>query len=522
MLATLSKKSKNVISLLLALVLLALPLTMNAFADTYDLETDNFAELKTFLESAGGGSYSILIKSDINFEGDTISLNGKTLSLSFASASGAALIQSGGARHFTINGAFVTMSFDSGLTLSGSSVGGGIEMNGNSTLTFSGKLVNCTAEKGGAIYTDGGALTISGSSFSGNSAKVGGALYVTGSCALNVSSTVFSGNSATSETEGSEHADEPFGGGAAALGENVTASFSACSFSGNSAVERGGAIDLLRVYHFYNKDCQNCLAYYNKLTLSGCSFSGNSLRDGRASYLDSADNPELYEIYMSKVSSNGSVSAYSMAYNNLDVCYVSDFKAPEPPPIVRPEYSLTLEDGLSFPVSDTYPEKIDRSISWEELSQKLKPTVYDSSGKSVPASVKLSCEGYETAVNYWKPGEYEINVSADFSLSGFSYTKKLTVKLEVVDETPPELEIEKKIVTLLEGHTYASLDEILELAGYTARDNTAETPEVYARILAYDFSEINWYEPSEYGVYVYARDSSGNEAQRANFILVVS
>jgi predicted outer membrane repeat protein len=82
-----------------------------------------------------------------------------------------------------------------------------------------------TNDFGGAIFNDGGMLTVTNSTFSGSSAPGGGAIYED-SGSLTVSSSTFSGNTAAT-----------FGGAIFALGTvNVTNS----TFSANTAGEDGG------------------------------------------------------------------------------------------------------------------------------------------------------------------------------------------------------------------------------------------------------------------------------------------
>lgn len=514
------QKIRIALSMLLVALMLAAPLT--AFADTevYNLEMESLADLEKFLSDSGGGAYSILVKNNIDFGESVLELTGISVSLSFTAEAPVSFNQSGTARHMVISGGSVGITLNN-VSLDGSGTGGGIEVKNSATLSFSGAIKNCTAEKGGAIYASGGSLTITGSSFIGNSAKVGGAIYLGSDSHLSAWNTSFSGNSATSVTAGG-NANEANGGGAAALEEGTYATFNSCTFTGNSATARGGAIDLLRVYHFNMIDCENCVPYYNDLTLTNCAFSGNSC--GSGGYLDAEDNPELYEIYGNKVTGLASASVYGCAYNNYDVCYISDFMPPAPPepPAIKPDYKLTVKEDLIFPVSDTYPEKIDRSLDWAEFAKLLEPKVYDLSGNEILTKVSLSCAEYESAVNYWRPGDYEITVEARFAVGIFQYEKTLKLKVTIEDTIAPVVKLGGKEIVLPRGQSCGDIDELLALVTYMAYDNTGESPEVYAKIVAFDFSEINWSEPSEYGVYVYARDLSGNEAVRTNFILKIA
>jgi hypothetical protein len=114
---------------------------------------------------------------------------------------------------------------------------------------------------GGGMRQSGGALTVSYSTFSGNSAPVvadvGGAIYASGQ-SLTISNSTFSGNSAGANGSG---------GAIYAYKSAVTASSS--TFSGNSAVSYGGAIEL-------NEG--------SALNATDSIFTGNSSQNGGAVY----------------------------------------------------------------------------------------------------------------------------------------------------------------------------------------------------------------------------------------------
>ena len=144
-------------------------------------------------------------------------------------------------------------------TFSGNSAsyGGGLE-NGNGTVsisnsTFSGNSAPGPAAlaSGGGLDNFGGTLSISNSTFSGNSASSGqgGGLSNYGGT-LSISNSTFSGNSAS------------YGGG---LSNGGPLSISNSTFSGNSASGGGGL--------FYNSN--------GELTISNSTFSGNSADSGQ-------------------------------------------------------------------------------------------------------------------------------------------------------------------------------------------------------------------------------------------------
>jgi hypothetical protein len=143
------------------------------------------------------------------------------------------------------------------LTISASTFSGNSAFNGGGcwnlgTLTISASILstNSAANYGGGCFNEG-TLTISASTFSGNAAAaVGGGCCNFG--ILTISASTFSGNSAAS-----------FWGGGCANGGTLT--ISASTFNGNSAAMYGGG----------------CLNYdYGTLTISASTFSGNSASSG--------------------------------------------------------------------------------------------------------------------------------------------------------------------------------------------------------------------------------------------------
>jgi CSLREA domain-containing protein len=134
---------------------------------------------------------------------------------------------------FTINsGKTVTIS---GLTISGGSVfasnGGGIYNGGTLTLTNSTVSGNTASGggSGGGIY-NGGTLTLTNSTISGNTASVGGGIFGEGG-ALTLTNSTLSGNTASS-----------FGGGIEL--ENGTLTLTNSTVSGNTSGSDGGGINL--------------------------------------------------------------------------------------------------------------------------------------------------------------------------------------------------------------------------------------------------------------------------------------
>jgi predicted outer membrane repeat protein len=171
-------------------------------------------------------------------------------------------------------------NFRSTLTLSNCTIngnsGGGIYSDGRQTGNSATLTVNNCAISGnsvhGGIWNDadsGGSATLSvnATTLSNNTAPgVGGGIFndgdTGGNATLSVNASTFNGNSATGNAS--------VGGGIFNDGNSgsVTATVSNCTFSGNSAMESGGAI-----YHS-GVDSPNA-----DLIVIGCTFSGNSVNE---------------------------------------------------------------------------------------------------------------------------------------------------------------------------------------------------------------------------------------------------
>jgi len=142
----------------------------------------------------------------------------------------------------------------SGLTIAGgnagSGSGGGIDNSGTLTVSGSTFTGNSAFFGGGGIFNSGTA-TVSGSTFTSNSAidGDGGGIYNGGTATVTVSDSTFTGNSA-------------FFGGGGGIDNYGTATVSDSTFTGNGAVY-GGGID-----------------NYGTATVSGSTFTSNSAIDG--------------------------------------------------------------------------------------------------------------------------------------------------------------------------------------------------------------------------------------------------
>ena len=147
-------------------------------------------------------------------------------------------------------------------------------------VTFSGNSLHGTYSEGGAIYNDaGGSVSITNSTFSGNSAGAGGGVYNYRGT-LDVTGSTFTGNNASGS--GGAIENTIFG--------DMTVTDS--TFSGNTAGNGGGGIDNFGTLDVTGSSFANNTAHVGAaivnnsgtLTLTGSTFSGNSAVNGGAIY----------------------------------------------------------------------------------------------------------------------------------------------------------------------------------------------------------------------------------------------
>jgi predicted outer membrane repeat protein len=155
--------------------------------------------------------------------------------------------------------------------------GGGIALQKNNAIvvtvsnsTFTG---NSAADFSGGIHVEAGTLNVTDSTFSGNSAPWGGVIYNYGT--LTVTNSTFSGNSASFNGGGIQNGgtltvmNSTFSGNSATLYGGAiitgggTATVTNSTFSGNSAAYGGG------LYNYYS-------ALSGTMTVTNSTFSGNS------------------------------------------------------------------------------------------------------------------------------------------------------------------------------------------------------------------------------------------------------
>ena len=196
----------------------------------------------------GGGSYQIF-----NITAGTVSISGLKLSSGISAGSGAAISQTAGS--LTVTGCEFANNT--------SSVEGGAIYAGGSLTVSSSTFTGNSSQSGGAIRATAG-LTLTNSTFSGNSATntvgLGGAVYATGTTAI--TNNTFSGN-----TVGSS------GAGAAIDHISGTATIANNIFDGNSPLAAifNNATANASYNVFYNNgggDCPSCTTNTNSVDAS--------------------------------------------------------------------------------------------------------------------------------------------------------------------------------------------------------------------------------------------------------------
>jgi hypothetical protein len=212
-----------------------------------------------------GGDYRIFTVNDVvnaTFDGLTITNgSGKSESKYGGIILGGGIYNDGGTLTVTNS------------TISGNSAtsGGGIYTDGGTLTVTNNTISGNSATSGGGIYTDGGTLTVTKSTISGNSAAEDGSGIYTSVADLTVTNSTISGNSATSGggiyTDGGTLTvtnstisgnSAQFGGGGIYI-DSGTLTVTNSTISGNSAQFGGGGID-----------------NYGTLTVTNSTISGNS------------------------------------------------------------------------------------------------------------------------------------------------------------------------------------------------------------------------------------------------------
>lgn len=263
--------------------------------------------LQSQISAAAGSSVQIVLDGDVTLD-QTIQIPAKT-AVTITTDGAARTVKRGEgltAAMFNVPaGSTLTLSGgESRLVLDGASVKASAAM-----VTSAGtlELTNVDAKNavnsktGGAVYLTAGKLSVSGCSFTGNSAKTGGAIDTKTKVGIQmtVADSTFSANTA------------PNGG---AIGLSDSGSFRSgraivnwtdCSFTGNSAAGKGGAIAI-------PYSCEN--AMHCVVTLSGCTYSGNT----------AAQEPDFYSADKLNITVDGKVLDPSTTTGNPNYVAYTD------------------------------------------------------------------------------------------------------------------------------------------------------------------------------------------------------
>lgn len=264
--------------------------------------------LQSQISAAAGSSVQIVLDGDVTLD-QTIQIPAKT-AVTITTDGAARTVKRGEgltAAMFNVPaGSTLTLSGgESRLVLDGASVKASAAM-----VTSAGtlELTNVDAKNavnsktGGAVYLTAGKLSVSGCSFTGNSAKTGGAIDTKTKVGIQmtVADSTFSANTATTN------------GGAIGLSDSgsfrsgrAIVNWTDCSFTGNSAAGKGGAIAI-------PYSCEN--AMHCVVTLSGCTYSGNT----------AAQEPDFYSADKLNITVDGKVLDPSTTTGNPNYVAYTD------------------------------------------------------------------------------------------------------------------------------------------------------------------------------------------------------
>ncbi len=222
--------------------------------------------------------------------------------LEISDSSGATTIAGPSAGSLSVNGNNADRVFQidsgaiaaiSGLTITGGNVsgsnanGGGIYSSGELTLTASNIASNTASDDGGGIFIWEGTLAVTNCAFSDNTAATGGAVKNYGGSQVTISNSTFSGDSAQNVNGGGgiynagsgqctitncTISNETSIGYGAGVTNHATLTILNSTFSNDTSSDGGGALDTI---------------YLAAVNIDGCLFSNNSGSNGGAIISDS-------------------------------------------------------------------------------------------------------------------------------------------------------------------------------------------------------------------------------------------
>jgi predicted outer membrane repeat protein len=285
----------------------------------------------------------------------TVYFDGVEVSYNVSNREGAAIFAGGTGSNVSVSNCVISHNSstlgpvyytgDSGatLTINGGSVvsynvassdgGGAIHINGNSVNLFvdHASFTHNTAKNGGVMYITGGNVHVSNSSFSSNSATGGGGVFflsdaTTSETILEVQDSEFISNSAV-------------GGGVMRTNGSASIEFDGCSFSSNYSSSHGGVFHLYSVEEdssrvvvllndcvFTNNGAKTnggslYVSNFAETTLNACTFVQNyvesSSGNGAIAYVASSGHADFAGITLDSTNSSTNLIAYSGSKNVL-------------------------------------------------------------------------------------------------------------------------------------------------------------------------------------------------------------
>ena len=181
-----------------------------------------------------------------------------------------------------------------GVTVSGDNASRVFEVDANVTASISGMTITggTTTGNGGGLYSDGGNVTLTNCTVSGNSAKYGGGVLTFGTAIL--TNCIVSNNSAS------------FGGG---LNNHGTATLNSCMVSDNTASSAGGGLQALG----------------GTITLTDCTVSGNTAgNNGGGLYSSNGGKATLTDCIVSDNSASFGGGLNNHGAATLNSCTISN------------------------------------------------------------------------------------------------------------------------------------------------------------------------------------------------------
>ena len=173
------------------------------------------------------------------------------------------------------------------------------------------------------------------------------------------------------------------------------------------------------------------------------------------------------------------------------------------------DYRLTWQSILRIPHSALSGGEV-----WSQAAASVEPLVYNRLDTPLPMDMHLSCADFAQRVNPQQVGSYFVEVAAQIHWQGQMYIQYLPITILVEDETPPVITAPSSPVLLQRGQAPASLAALLTQSGCSAQDAVSGAISLQAELFDMTFSQIDWTQAGEYGIYLTAADEAGNKGTR--------